>query len=130
MPESSLPNKYLIGQSRLNKQNGALIRLTMECIQAMKRNNTRNTGAIIKALELYGEEYFTIEEYNLARSGSRDTDKHKTEHEKFMQTIKNYEMRYFDGNPPSMQEIVNFLIYWIKNHILKSDSYSISGDGT
>lgn len=111
-----------LGLAKLDSHNMAFIKLTIDCLQSLKRREPdRNVGAIIQALILYAEEHFGLEEVNMQTVDFKYFDYHKKAHDEFMAKVKAFEVAYFDGHAPTLEEITDFLTSWIRNHLIKSD---------
>ncbi len=71
----------------------------------------------------YAIEHFRYEEKLMSENGYEKFAAHKMDHEKFIETVKNYITRFHstDSMHPQPVEVLGFLIDWLQNHILKRD---------
>ena len=78
--------------------------------------------ATIEALVDYVNYHFDREETLMDACCYHDTESHKLEHRRLRSQVEAYRTLY-ERNPESfdMADFIEFLIYWIQDHILQSD---------
>jgi hemerythrin-like metal-binding protein len=79
-------------------------------------------GEILEALDGYVHTHFASEERLMQRLGYEFIEEHKEEHHRLAETVSRHRAAYSRGEC-SPQELLEFLIRWLLNHIAGADSY-------
>ncbi|NFJ54336.1 bacteriohemerythrin [Clostridium botulinum] len=76
----------------------------------------------IKALKEYTVYHFSYEEEVMRKYEYSDLDNHKVEHDAFVNKIKSINEEEIDEKQKNfLMDLLEFIVNWIENHILKSD---------
>jgi len=76
---------------------------------------------IISNLKIYTYTHFTMEEELMLMASYPDFSDHKLEHKKFIDKIESVEEELKTGTSNVGKKTLEFLFFWLKSHILKSD---------
>ncbi|HEY4786613.1 MAG TPA: bacteriohemerythrin [Bacteroidales bacterium] len=76
---------------------------------------------LIKGLKEYTVFHFSTEERYMKQFNYPAYLGHKAEHDKFIETVINYEERYKSGKLLVTIEVTNFIKDWITSHIMGTD---------
>ncbi len=77
--------------------------------------------AVLAQLVDYTIYHFGYEERLMKRHGYADTPAHKSEHEKFVETVYDFKRKLDSGSAVISIQIINFLRMWVTGHIMKTD---------
>ena len=83
--------------------------------------------SLINALELldqmkeYTREHFEIEEYFMKMCNYPELESHRNEHIDFANTIIDYKNRVVCGDYQIINEILEYIVEWVDNHIQVTD---------
>ena len=118
---------YSVSIKEIDDQHKKLFDLLNELHDAMKKAKGKSVlGKVIKDLISYTEFHFSTEEILLQNCKYPDFKQHKLKHDEFTKKVKEFEQKYLDGSVLLSQEIVQFLMNWLVNHIKESDKqYSL-----
>ena len=76
---------------------------------------------VLKRLESYTEEHFRYEEEIFDRHNYPQADEHKKQHNDLVQQVKAFRNRINNHHEKVGEELLNFLLFWLGNHIKKVD---------
>ena len=77
---------------------------------------------ILHELQKYTERHFKDEEDYMERIGYKRIEVQKRAHEAFVDKIKKIDLREIDDNQEEyLEELIDYLLKWLSNHILKMD---------
>ncbi len=118
--------KYLTGIGFVDKEHEKLfeiIRNADELIQDDDRfDKYDQIVAIINELKDYTEKHFSDEEEYMKRIHYEGLETQKRAHEAFVEKIKDINLDELDENQTEyLQKLIEFLLSWLSNHILKLD---------
>jgi methyl-accepting chemotaxis protein len=105
----------------MNEQHQVLFRLINDLNGAIETNNKREIFAIVEELVRYTEYHFTEEERLLKKIKSPDLASQQTTHRQFVAKIKDVKNQLMRNSQLNVNEIVTFLIDWLKKHIQGMD---------
>jgi hemerythrin len=106
----------------IDAQHKKLIELVNSFYDGISRGTTKEKMlGLIKGMKEYTLYHFSTEEEYMKQFGYADFMEHKFEHDKFIDTVLNYEERYRNGKLLLSVEITNFIKEWVSNHILETD---------
>ncbi|MGC8765754.1 MAG: bacteriohemerythrin [Brevinematia bacterium] len=115
-------DSFSVNNETIDKQHRGLIELlnglSTEFDEQREKRLLENT---IEKLFDYTKYHFSIEEYLMRQANFPDYEKHKAEHDAFVKKVKDFISNFIDGREGLTREIVDFLMEWVKNHILKTD---------
>lgn len=113
---------FLVNNETIDKQHKGLIDLLNSLSQEFDEQKEKKLlEATIEKLFDYTKYHFSTEEYLLRHANYPDYEKHKAEHDAFIKKVKDFIANFIDGKETLTREIIDFLMEWIKNHILKTD---------
>ncbi len=117
---------YVLGIEEIDKQHKELFRIATE-VHGLIRNELifdkyDKILKLLAELKEYTIFHFTSEEEYMLSIGYRKLLSHKVEHNDFIEKINNVDLDKIDQDHESyLMEILEFVLGWISNHILKTD---------
>jgi hemerythrin-like metal-binding protein len=106
----------------IDEQHKKLINLINEFYENIKNNSTNDVlSLLIKGMREYTVFHFKNEENLFMLHHYPNYLQHKTEHEDFINKVKDFEDRFNNGKLIVSFEITNFLKSWLKQHIQGTD---------
>jgi len=78
-------------------------------------------GDVLRELNSYAREHFTLEERMMATRGYPDLQQHAAQHEVFVDKLLHYELDYLGDRIEITREVLDFLIGWLKEHVADHD---------
>ena len=113
---------YIIGNKIIDSQHEKLFEIFDKLFEAMSLAKDRQIISIIlEELLNYSNYHFDAEETIMKEINYPYYDQHKDEHEVFISEVKGLISTYKSGNYDVTVKTLDFLYYWILNHILASD---------
>ena len=113
---------YSVKVKRFNEQHRHLFDIVKELYVAMENKDNRLALAqIINNLIRYSKEHFTEEEKCLYDTGYPNYEKHKKQHQLFIDKIEQFAADYNYGKYLLHFDILMFLKNWVLQHILIAD---------
>jgi len=116
-------DKFLTGNESIDTDHRKLFSLIGDLYGYVQIEDATNELDIaITELVDYVHAHFEREEQLMAAAAYPDLDSHKEEHRKLQKRVLDY-MASYRADPLAfdLDEFMEFLISWLKNHILKSD---------
>ena len=113
-----------VGVEEIDKQHKELILLDHKLFDMVNRkDNLRQVGMAIDFLREYIIEHFQLEERYMEKYDYPDREKHKGQHQEFINDFKTYENIYYENIvEPHMVLELKILIYnWLVRHVAKTD---------
>ncbi|WP_196138670.1 bacteriohemerythrin [Aliikangiella sp. G2MR2-5] len=116
-------HKYSIGIPSIDEQHKQLIKLINQLNKAMASGESASVvAAILAGLTGYTESHFAYEEQLFEKYGYPQTEEHKKEHQRMIDRIGQFHVEFAQDPGGSISlEIMQFLTYWLTNHIQGSD---------
>jgi len=111
-------DSYSVGVETIDLQHKILIKLLNDFEKEINTAGNDEIMSLIKALLNYGGYHFETEENYLIKHS--DLDSHKSEHKLFVDKLLSLEQGLKNGKNVS-EDMLGFLVSWLKNHILKTD---------
>jgi hemerythrin-like metal-binding protein len=84
-------------------------------------NNPKSALKIIAKMTEYAREHFGTEEHYMKEFNFPGLESHRNEHIDFINTITDYKSRAVGGDSQIINEILDYLIKWLINHIQVTD---------
>jgi hemerythrin-like metal-binding protein len=84
-------------------------------------SNKEKISEMIRSLKNYTIFHFSTEEKYMKKFDYPEFNNHKLEHDKFIESVLNFEERYKSGKLLLSIEITSFIKDWITNHIMGTD---------
>lgn len=113
---------FSVGIDAIDKQHHHLIDLINMLYDAMKaKKSNEMMGGLIKELIDYTRFHFKKEEDLFAEFAYPSAAEHIAEHGKFIETVGKFNQDYLDKKIGVSVKILDFLMDWLKGHILLKD---------
>lgn len=110
------------GIQKIDEQHRKLIELVNGLHEALSRGKSRDVlGGLLKALADYTDYHFKTEERAFARYGYAEAAAHKKSHDDLIGQLQELMAKHEKGSLAVGAETLNFLVGWVKNHIMKED---------
>lgn len=110
------------GIQKIDEQHRKLIELVNGLHEALSRGKSRDVlGGLLKALAEYTDYHFKTEERAFARYAYANAAAHKKSHDDLIGQLQDLMAKHEKGSLAVGVETLNFLIGWVKNHIMKED---------
>ncbi|MCS7130596.1 MAG: bacteriohemerythrin [Archaeoglobaceae archaeon] len=114
-------DSFSVGVQEIDSQHKKLVEMLGSLISEMKKGQGRIViGKTIEEMMNYAKVHFATEEKYMTLYNYPNSTSHKKEHEKFIESAKNFYENYMKGNLTAV-ELMNFLRNWLLEHILDSD---------
>ena len=111
-----------LGHQTIDMQHKKLVDLINELHQAMiTRTGKERLGKILSELVKYTEAHFKAEEGILQANQYPDFVNHKAEHERFANTVLEFQEKFGRNELGLTIELMEFLKDWLSKHILTVD---------
>jgi hemerythrin len=119
-------DEYLTGIHIVDDEHRELFHIIEKANHLIKNMNDvsgfDNIMMILNELTYYTKEHFRDEEEYMGKIGYDGLDAQKRAHESFVEKLENIDIQAIDDNPKGeLQELVEFLLGWLINHILYTD---------
>jgi len=112
-----------IGIPEIDYQHRNLVSMLNALHEAVESGETRETlGEILEELDLYVVNHFATEERLMERIKYEFVKEHKSEHLRLASAVQDFRNR-FASNEATADELLQFLIRWLLNHIAGVDSH-------
>ena len=113
---------YTVKIAVVDSQHKVLVDLINELHQAMvARRGKESLGGVLARLVKYTKSHFAAEEGILQANQYPDLVNHKAEHERFTQTIVDFQGRFQRNEVAITIDLMDFLKNWLSKHILGVD---------
>jgi hemerythrin len=114
--------RFSVKVDDLDRQHQELFSIASQLVHAMENFSEKDVLAeIFERMLRYTAEHFTAEEEYLKSIDYPQFDDHKKEHTSFIKILDDYYKRYLEGEIALSMRILEFLVSWLKNHILGAD---------
>jgi hemerythrin-like metal-binding protein len=115
-------NAYSVQIGIIDSQHKVLIDLINDLHRAMMaRSGKEQIGSTLAGLLKYTKSHFSAEEGILLSNQYPDFSNHKVEHERFIQTIQDFQGKFQRGEIALTIEVMDFLKDWLSKHIMGVD---------
>jgi len=113
---------YTVKIAIVDSQHKVLVDLINQLHQAMiARKGRESLGGILASLVTYTKSHFAAEEGLLRANQYPDLADHKPEHERFTQTIVEFQGRFQRNEVAMTIDVMDFLKDWLVKHIMGVD---------
>lgn len=111
-----------IGIAEIDRQHKVLVDLINRLYRAMKqKSGHRIVDEIMAELTEYTRYHFGFEEKQFKRYGYPDKDNHMEIHRNLVAKIVDFQNQLKGGKTTVTMDLMNFLVDWLKTHIMKVD---------
>ena len=113
---------YSVGNEAIDNDHKALFKMINAFYDAFHESRKRSElKPLLVQLVRYAEEHFQREENIMAHHAYPETEEHHQFHERLFETIFELNKRLESDPLPLDRDAVNFLKYWLVDHILQED---------
>lgn len=113
---------YRLDIAAIDQQHQGIIAMINEVHDAMVRQKPPIfINAVIRKLLAYAEVHFEFEEQCMELCHFKALKQHKCKHQEMMKQIADFEESIVTGHPEDYQKLLDFLMDWLRQHILKTD---------
>jgi hemerythrin-like metal-binding protein len=122
MQPISWSEDFAVGNEKFDSQHRQLIDLintTMECLE--RGGTQKEVVSVFKSLQEYAWHHFGAEETYMTEVRFPDYNEHVQQHRDFIQRIMNLNSRLFSDDTGVLQELSDFLKFWLIDHIVICD---------
>ena len=113
--------KYNVGNELIDSQHQHLVKLINLIIDEKENISKDVVKAIFNELIRYANTHFHDEEELIFKSDYPNKIEHKKLHREFIKKLEAIELDIVLENPDIVDEILDFLSFWLMDHILLSD---------
>lgn len=114
--------KFSVNVKELNDHHKKLIDLVNELHEGMKVGKSKQImSSILKKLIEYTQFHFSTEEKYFTKYTYPEQKAHKSEHDKFVSKVLQFQQDFEKGNILASMDVMSFLKDWLVNHIQVSD---------
>jgi hemerythrin-like metal-binding protein len=111
-----------VGVLTMDSQHKQLIGLINRLHSSLKRGEGASaTGTILKELMQYTQYHFTAEEQLMEKAAYPGLSAQREAHNRFIVKAKDAQQRQLSGDSTVTQEVMNLLMTWLPQHIMKMD---------
>ncbi len=115
-------DEYRVDIGAIDQQHHGIIAMINEVHEAMEQKRPPIfINAIIRKLVTYAEAHFEFEEQCMELCHFKALRQHKCKHNEMMKQIASFEESIVKGHPEDYQRLLDFLMDWLRQHILKTD---------
>jgi len=108
--------------TKIDEQHKKLISIVNELHDALGKGKSKEViGKLLNELAAYTDYHFKTEERAFDKYGYENADIHKKSHNDLIKQLSDLIRKYETGSLAVGAETLNFLINWVKNHIMKED---------
>ncbi len=112
----------MIGLKEVDDQHHILVRAVNLLHMGMERNcSNQLMGDIFATLTDYTHTHFADEEKIFEEAGYEDAENHKKAHRALLNRFEQLKTEWAAGNVDNGAEVLEFLVNWLKKHILETD---------
>lgn len=113
---------YSVKNSVIDAQHKKLVELINELFRLIsKKENREKMENIINSLIEYTQYHFITEEELFNKYGYPEIEKHKEEHQDFVNQVLQFKTDYSEGKVQIKFDVFSFLKDWLLKHIIGSD---------
>jgi hemerythrin-like metal-binding protein len=114
--------KFSVGVEYFDEQHKRLFILLNQLHDGMRAGHNKTIlHAVLRELAAYTEEHFAAEEAAMALHNYAGLAAHRAEHDELRAKVQSYLKKCEAGELALNVEIVNFVLKWLVEHIMKTD---------
>jgi hemerythrin len=115
-------DKYSVGISIIDEEHKKLFEILNKAIFAKEQNdNPEELREVLREMTNYALTHFKTEETYMKEFKYSEYQDHKEEHRHFSTEIIAYSDKVIEGNAQIANEIIEYLKWWLVNHIQVTD---------
>ena len=115
-------DQYSVGISRIDNEHKKFIDIINKAIITKGHNNNpKELKEVIHEITMYALNHFATEETLMIEFNYTEYESHKEEHSAFARKMIAYFNKILDGDYQITNEILEYLQYWLVNHIRITD---------
>jgi hemerythrin-like metal-binding protein len=119
--------EFETGFEKIDEQHKKLVGMVNHLHRAMKMKlGSKEAGKILDELAEYTVYHFSHEEKLFEEHDYPDIGEHKKSHKDLVNQVAKFQEDFQSGNASLSMDLMDFLIDWLKNHILKTDMSYVS----
>lgn len=120
IPKFEWKPSYSVGIKSIDQQHMELFRIVNKLAEAISGKNAKGAAAnTMHEMSMYIGQHFNFEEPLLEKHPQ--FDQHQLEHLQFIETTLDFQDRFAHRDQKLHIDMLNFLINWLKTHILDMD---------
>ena len=121
MPYIEWSDDLKLGATDIDGQHKYLVEILNSAYDAAKGADQKAMADVLDSLTPYVIIHFQSEERIMDQSQYPQMSQHRAEHENLKSRVNSYRADLMFREPGANDEIVKFLIDWLRNHILNTD---------
>ena len=122
MNKVSWKDEYCVGVEKIDRQHQHLFELINSLIERpVSNDDNKLVSGMLKEMFNYAREHFSMEEAYMLKYDFPEYFPHKNQHEYFVKTAIELSTAFMNNKSVTADEITEFLVIWLTNHILKTD---------
>lgn len=121
MPYIEWSDDLKLGAADIDGQHKYLVEILNKAYDAALESNQSEMQSVLDSLTPYVIIHFQSEERLMEQSQYPQMAQHKAEHEKLKSQVNRHRTDLMFREPGSNAQIVEFLIDWLRHHILSTD---------
>lgn len=115
-------DSYSVRVKEIDTQHKKLVEMINNLHDAMKQGKGKDVMTkVLKDLVDYAASHFATEEKYMTKFNYPQSSLHKSEHEKFVKQVLDFQNDFTAGKVAITLEVMNFLKDWLVKHILGTD---------
>lgn len=112
-----------IGNHAIDHDHAELLAIFNLLVDLTNNSGSRSEFAeILSRMTDYARQHFKKEEEYMERFDYPELPEHKKSHKAYIQTVANYNLKFFRNERPDPNDLLMFIESWWTNHILHADS--------
>ncbi len=122
MMEVTWSDDLCVGIQQVDDEHRMLVQVLNQLGEAMRSGKgTKVMSEILAQLIQYTQEHFTAEEKLMIESEYPNTKLHQAQHRQLVEKVVKLQQKFEKSGKRITREMMDFLTYWLKNHILVDD---------
>jgi hemerythrin-like metal-binding protein len=114
------------GHSEIDKQHKYLFVLIKSFATSyMLKEEKEEITDMLFELEDYTKTHFANEENILAKTKGLPSSRHLAQHRQFLKFLHDLKFDFISDNKPISEELLNYLVKWLRDHILGIDKIEL-----
>lgn len=120
-------DSYSVYVESIDEQHKKLMRMINDLHDSLNKDEESDAIiAVLGRLRDYSREHFKYEEDIFRKYGYQHEQEHKKRHDDLVQNVNEFENKLLADRGEVGEELLNFLLYWLENHIKNVDKQYIT----